>query len=131
MKNKKTWRLPNGEETSNVKKMVKAWKDIYEPICKVTGASVVGYDPGILFRAPTFDLPTPIAAKISEMIKALKLVIKRNVGCGDTLVICKKALTPPPKPNPVKLPYVDKNFWGRKPTRKTKGIGGGWEKYKG
>lgn len=94
MKNK--WKLPNGEYTSDAKKMSKAWKDIYEPICKATGSTVIGFDPSILFKHgsyKSFDLPTDVAIRFSDMIKALKLVVKQQRAGYDTIEICKKAIT--------------------------------------
>jgi hypothetical protein len=127
---KTTWKLPNGEYTSNVKKMIKAWKDIYEPICRVTGSSVIGYDPGILFKGDiggTFDLPVSFAQKITELIKSLEYCANH---ARPSIVsdIAKKALTPPVRLEPDFV--VNKKYWGSKP-KNTKGIGGGWERYKG
>jgi len=123
----KEWKLPNGEDTSNAKKMSKAWKDIYEPICRVTGSIVIGYDPGILFksdygRGHSFDLPLSIAQKISEMIKALESCNKYRNSCTDISEIVRKALTPPPLPESplATVNLIGKDYWGNAPGNKTK-----------
>ena len=126
----KEWKLPNGEYTSNAKKMSKAWKDIYKPICRVTGSVVIGYNPGIsypgiLFKSDygkgcSFDLPLSIAQKISEMIKALEDCDKYRNSWTDISEIVSKALTPPPRPEIRPTNLVGKDYWGIAPGNKTK-----------
>jgi len=85
MKNKKTkevrqFNLPDGTQTTSVKKHVKEWESIYKPFCDYFGCRVVGYDPGILFsyNNQSFEMPTIIVREISEMIKNHKEYPLRN-----------------------------------------------------
>jgi len=66
------FRLPDGESTRNVDEMIKAWQDIYVPICKGLNVSVVGFDPGILFKDnennKCFDIPVSLAIRIRDLV---------------------------------------------------------------
>lgn len=68
--------MPNGECTRSVNEMIKAWEDIYTPICKGLNVSVTAFDPGIRFRVPEtncyFDLPVSIAIRIRDLINKEK-----------------------------------------------------------
>ena len=65
------YRLPDGTYTSSGEKLSKAWAALAAPIRNVTGAGVVGYDPGIQFTyyGSTFTLPVSFVERINEAIK--------------------------------------------------------------
>ena len=71
MKNKEQYRLPNGKYTTNVRRMISEWKDVYEPICDEFNIKVIGYDPNVLFKSEggaSFDLPVEFCIKLRDMI---------------------------------------------------------------
>jgi hypothetical protein len=59
----KNWsgRLPSGKVTNNPAEYARAWHDLADPIAHAFNLTVVGWDPGILFRhtdsASTVDYP--------------------------------------------------------------------------
>jgi len=71
---KETYRMPDGKRTTNATKMCRAWKRIYNPICKKLDLKVIGFDPGILFSTGNscINMPTSVAIKICNLIKELK-----------------------------------------------------------
>lgn len=74
MKIKRKWALPDGTDTTNVKKYIKEWKAISDPICKHLNVELVGFNPGFLFRFEndTIDMPTKFAIDLSNKLKDLE-----------------------------------------------------------
>lgn len=71
MKTKIDYRLPLGGATTNVKRYIKAWRDIYVPFLEATGAEMIGFDPGFLisFKGRSIDLPIGFVVKINELLQ--------------------------------------------------------------
>jgi hypothetical protein len=68
----KTYMLPSGESTKKVREYIKAWEDIYKPICNATGARLICFDPSLQFsyKGYSFTLPVSFAEKIrNEILK--------------------------------------------------------------
>jgi len=73
--------MPDGTETENTVRMIKAWEKIYKPICKELGMDVIGFDPGILFgyQHCSVNIPTSLAVKIRDLVlenRRLKKMVK-------------------------------------------------------
>ena len=63
--------LPDGTSTTSVKTYIAAWRAIGEPIAKALDASLIAWDPDLLFRrasGKTFELPIDIAVALSRII---------------------------------------------------------------
>ena len=64
------YRMPDGTYVKDAVKVSKAWHKISDPICKKFEVSVIGYDPGILFREGNshFQVSTALATQLSQLI---------------------------------------------------------------
>lgn len=49
---KRTYKLPNGTETTNTDTYIDTWHAFAEPICKRTGLTLLAFDPDIVIGTP-------------------------------------------------------------------------------
>jgi hypothetical protein len=62
--------MPDGTMCKDIKKYVKAWDDLINPLCKATGAEPYGFDPTIqiLYDKQVITLPVSFAIKLNECL---------------------------------------------------------------
>lgn len=111
------WRmLPNRTATKSVKKYLKEWHAIMDPICKLMGWTVYGFDPAITFREANggaVEIPVEFVQRICDLIAACKMVYQDCVKnpCGnfnpiptdETMIAIRKAISARRLPAPAKL----------------------------
>lgn len=78
---KEEFRLPKGGSTYDVKKYIKAWRDLAKPICEATGSVLHALDPDIQIRfgdrkqgkitrmGKVITLPTDFLEKLNQKLK--------------------------------------------------------------